>query len=224
MGRVKMNTGLRLGALLIFGSSLFGATIIGQDNFPNCYPFACFAMDGGTVYEQLYSKTAFSGPIDISSIDFYAEMDSAGQPMDSAIYTISFSTVSNGSFSTSSSPDLISQGANSQVFGTFNISGTMPATLTLTGTTPFEYNPSMGNLLMYVTVDSIESTCYYCSFFKSDISGKDMSRAWLAGAGSGSDTVGLVTGFDVVPEPASAFLWGAGAVALALMGRRRLKK
>lgn len=217
---------LLTGLLLLCASSLFADNIIGQDQEGNCYPFACFALDGGTVYEQLYSSAAFSGAIDIGSVDFFAETGSEGMGMDGATYTVSFSTVS----APLSSAYPISPGADSQEFGVFNIAGPMPAELTLTGT-PFNYDPANGNLLMYVTVDSVAQTCYYCAYYEADGDGTLMSRAYTNMAGSLADSVGLVTEFDpvggsggsqsTIPEPASVFSMAAGTLLLALVSRRR---
>jgi hypothetical protein len=200
---------------------LSGGTVVGSPDGGNCYPFSCFATDGGTTYQQVYSSTAFSGPILISTLTFYQNLSG---PMDDATYTIDLSTTSSNvgdSFP-------LTAGADDQIFGTFPVSGDMPVELTFSGT-PFPYDPGNGNLLMQVTVDSVNSTnpCgdSYCSFFLADYTEAVTSRAWNSSFyGPNSQDGALVTGFNVVdptPEPASFGMLACGLGAILALLRRR---
>lgn len=208
-------------SLTAFTASFAAAgPVVGSNDSGNCYPFSCFAYDGGTVYQEVYSSSAFSGPISISSLTFY---QSQGGGMDDANYTIDLSTTSSNIGD--GYPLVV--GADDQLFGTFHISGNMPASLTLTGT-PFSYNPLNGNLLMQVTVGTVNSVnpcgAGYCSFFEADYTGAVVSRAYtgnIYGVGGGQGA--LVTGFNVssTPEPATLGLFGSGLAAIAALRRRR---
>lgn len=213
-----MRNGLVLTALLTFsGPFLSAGTVVGSNDGGNCYPFSCFASDGGTLYQEVYSSSAFSSPITITNLTFY-QAPGFGGSMDDAYYTIDLSTTP----SNVGDGYPLTVGADDQVFGTFHVSGNMPTQLTFTGT-PFNYNPSNGNLLMQVTVGTVNSTVGYSSFFEADYTGSVVSRAWNEGAGPGSGTGALVTGFNVAstPEPASFGLLACGLGALTAMLRRR---
>ncbi len=181
-------------------------------NEANCYPFSCFASDGGTLYQEVYSSSAFPGTISISSLSFFAW---SGGAMDDATYTVDLSTTP----SNVGDGYPLTVGADNQLFGTFHISGNMPPVLTLAGA-PFNYDPSNGNLLMQVTVGTVNSTCSYCSFFEADYIGTVVSRAWVNGYGPDSGTGALVTDFNI-PEPGSLGLFAFGLTGLAVLIRRR---
>lgn len=201
------------------------AVIIGSNDGGNCYPFSCFASDdiGGTTYQQVYAASEFSGPLLISSISVF--LNSAGE-MDDANYTITLSTTSAavGGLDPTWANNI---GGDATVFGTYTVSGSMPAVLTFTGT-PFAYDPGMGNLLMQVDVNFLTTAHSYESFFQADYTGAVTSRLWAYGGSSVGDTGtgALVTEFNgdaVVPEPASMAIWGLGALGCALAAYRRRK-
>ena len=100
--------------------------------------------------------------------------------------------------------------------------------IVITLTTPFFYDPSMGNLLMEVRNFGGGQTSFFdatSSFAFFD----GVSRVTTSTIGNANSTVadnrdslGLVTGFTIVPEPASAvLLFAGGGMLLAWFGRRR---
>ena len=210
-----------LSSLLIAGVN--AQTTVGQANGANCYPFSCFASDGGSVYQQVYSASAFSGISSFDSITFYANTDFDLGLMDDATYTIRFSTTAQAVNNLDLDPNN-NVGGDEAIFGSFAVSGNIPTTLTFTGN-PFTYNPAKGNLLMTVTVDSLNVANVYTSAFRANDSGADTSRLYINADGANVDSTGLMTTFNTVnaiPEPsAAAFgILAAGSV-LGLVARRR---
>jgi len=94
----------------------------------------------------------------------------------------------------------------------------------ITLSTPFLYNPALGNLLLDVRNFGGGSTTSFDAVFTS---GDGVSRVYNSDVNSttGSpDTLGLVTGFIIVPEPGTAaMLLAGGGTLLAWFGgcRRR---
>ena len=208
--------------LLLTAASAKAGLVVGSNGIGNCYPFSCFAFDGGTTYQEVYNSSAFPGAMTISSLSFFGQPDSVGNGMDNAKYIIELSTTS----SSVGDGYPLTVGTDNQVFGAFTVSGSMPSVLTFTGT-PFLYDPINGNLLMQVTVDSVTSTCGegYCSFFEADDTTAAVSRTWTGFVfGSGQGDGALVTGFDyasAIPEPGSLSLIGCGLIGLGVFFRRR---
>lgn len=184
---------------------------VGQNDGGNCYPFSCFASDNnGSTYQQIYDSAAFSSPSYINSISFF---QNSGGIMDTASYNISFSTTS-ASVSGLDSTWANNIGADSAVFGSFTVSGTMPTTLTFAGT-PFYFDPAMGNLLMTVQVSNLTFSAGYSSFFQADYTGNVTQRLWAYG-GSSVGSLGsgaLVTQFNTSPAPVPEPLTILGSMA-----------
>jgi len=94
----------------------------------------------------------------------------------------------------------------------------------ITLTTPFFYNPALGNLLLDVRNYGAGSTTVFDAVFTS---GDGVSRVFsttnVNDPTGNTDTLGLVTGFNIVPEPGTAMLLAGGGTLLALFGwcRRR---
>lgn len=212
---------------LLIASMLFasltaqaGVVTVGQNNTANCYPFSCFASDGGSIYQQVYAASAFSGAGMINSISFYR---SQGGAMDNATYTLRLSTTGSAIGALDLTP-ANNVGSDVSVFGTFSVGGAMPDVLTFTGL-PFLYNPAAGNLLMDVSVSYSGPDYGYRSFFQADSGIGSTSRLWVNNSvGQGGNA--LVTSFDMdpsaaIPEPGSMLLVGLGLIGLAAAGRKR---
>jgi len=105
-------------------------------------------------------------------------------------------------------------------------SGPKDFDIIITLTTPFLYNPALGNLLLDVRNFGAGSTC---SFDAVNTPGDGVSRLYnsnVNGTTGSTDSLGLVTGFNIVPEPGTAMLLVGGGTLLALFGgcRRRQRR
>ena len=106
-------------------------------------------------------------------------------------------------------------------------SGPKDFDIIITLTTPFLYNPALGNLLLDVRNFGAGSTC---SFDAVNTPGDGVSRVFsttsVNDTTGSTDSLGLVTGFNIVPEPGTAMLLVGGGTLLALFGgcRRRQRR
>jgi hypothetical protein len=175
-------------------------------NTGNCFPFGC-AYNGH--YQQVYTSSQFSGPVTITELYFYnTQYNSGATAMNSGTWTISLSTTSanwnslSPTFSTNIGLD------NTPVFSG-NLDQSWAAfgdTVAIVLTTPFTYNPSLGNLLM--TVVATGTTAPGGNIFFDSQTDTIMGRVYCnetegAGVDCGSTgTVqsgfGLVTGYTAV--------------------------
>jgi len=198
---------------------------IGAFNGGNCYPLSCFASEtnpaAGVTYQEVYRAGAFSGPISVGAVSFRQDIPGA---MDSATYDISFYLTDRPvmGLDTTLSNNL---GVLLSNFGSFSISGAMPLALTLDGA-DFTYDPSLGNLLMQVTVTGLTESHPYQSFFAADYTGNDVSRIYRKADGSTDGNVlgALQTRFDsptLVPEPLTWMLMIGGLAGVGVALRRR---
>jgi hypothetical protein len=96
-------------------------------------------------------------------------------------------------------------------------------TFTVTGSSPFFYDPSIGNLLMDVVMNNnVPATDTY---FDREDGSSIMSRAYtFADGNSYTDSLSLVTRFEsvvyVTPEPGTAALVGCCVIAIGFVVRR----
>jgi hypothetical protein len=232
-----LRTVLPLGALMLGQSLLRADVTVGTDNNGNCYPFMC--NDSGTSvgqsidYEQVYASTAFTGPQTIDSIEWYFASVFGGNDVvlggnyefewgyaaSNAVGNLSSALASNYT----SGPNLIGTGvipAGGTNYG---------AILTLSGFTPFTYDPSLGDLLLEIVVTDQDNVPNGSGngYNESDDAGAETSRAYcITGSGCVADAAdGLVTTFGTsVPEPSSVVLLGTVAFAVGLRLRKALRK
>jgi hypothetical protein len=195
---------------------------VGVADNADCYPFMC--NDSGTgsglaiEYQQVYSSSAFSGPVLITSetfYDLYAQMFGGDELLLGGNYAFSLSTTSAAvnALSTDLADNL---GADDTTVLTYAASPggeTFGTDFTFTNTTPFRYNPARGNLLLDITVEDQDNLVNALgnSFNDADDTGMKTSRAYEFTGDSTTavaDSTGLVTTFETtpVPEPSSFVL------------------
>lgn len=76
-------------------SLLADSITLGTNNGGNADPFAGpFSGFLGTEYQEAYAGSNFSGPISITSINFFLEPGYSGTTLTSATYQVSLSTIS----------------------------------------------------------------------------------------------------------------------------------
>ena len=217
-----------------------GTVTIGTGDDGNCIPFMCngsgTSVGPSVNYQQIYSSSAFGGPTEITAATFYIDPDPlvpiGTDTLLGGVYNFYFSTTSasvnglNGIMSSNLGPD------NTQVLSMAIPTGgvSFGASYTFDLTTPFDYNPALGNLLLDVIVSNQDNVVNGSGngLVEADDTGIETSRAFqLAGFPNGSaGPTGLVTTFSFgpvvgVPEPTSLTLFGAGLIGLTGLRRRR---
>jgi hypothetical protein len=224
MGKSLVCGAVLVAGILLSATQALAATTVGtaSSTGSNCDPFSCAGRYGYTEYQQDYAATAFSGMTSFNEISFYAASGYAGDKMDPATYAVSF-------YLTPSATASSNLGSNEQTllgtFGAFTLGGTLPSTLTLTGST-INYDPSQGNLLMDVVITNASNGGNPLGYFAGDQqlgSNPIITNATAGPSGVLTHAGGLVTTFAAVPEPTtwSMMIIGASLIGLALRRRNQ---
>jgi hypothetical protein len=234
-----------LGALLLLGAIKPAHAIVPtvvvpnsarttEGNSNNAYPFN-IGPSQSQRYQQLYAASQFGGGGLITQIVFRPDATFGNA------FTSTLPDIQIDLSTTSATDDGLSStyannvGADDTVVfarGPLTLSsaftgppnGPKDFDIIITLTTPFFYNPALGNLLLDVRNFGGGSTTQFDAVATT---GDGVSRVFNGDVNSGTgttDTLGLVTGFVIVPEPSSvAMLLAGGGMLLAWFGgcRRR---
>jgi hypothetical protein len=190
-------------------------------------------------YQQVFAASEFSGPGVITEIAFRPD---AVRPSGTAFSTtlpntrISLSTTSkapdglSATFASNIGPDetvVYSGDLPLSSSDTPGPGGTRAFDILISLSTPFAYDPSMGNLLFDFQRDASPLDPLGVSFDAHFQTGDSISRAYGSRtsptATLGVDSVGLVARFTLVPEPSGAILTVLAAVLLWASARPCLR-
>jgi len=185
-------------------------TVGTNDGGSNVFPYGSPQGGSNAVYQgdyqQLYSSSAFSGPVVINNIGFAST--TPGGIQESETLTISLSTTSYGLNDLTANYNTNLGADNTQVYsGTKLFTGVENGSFDLSfATNSFTYNPANGNLLMTVDVTGSSGTTVQAFEATDDAVTSRVYNFGGSGAVTPEADYGLVTQFTVspsVPEPAS---------------------
>ena len=202
--------------MLLVSTGQASTIVIGTAN-PDDGNAIPFGFTQGSVYQQVYAAQNFSGPIGISAVNFYhtafvTELDSIA----TGTYRVYLSTTGAAVDGLNTTNFDANAGANEMLFFSGTLGGAVGGVLALSGSTPFLYDPSDGNLLLEIRAEYTGfqfGASIYLDAMNGDANGI-FSRAQDYVTGNAG--YGLVTGFTTTPEPpAAATVLLAGATLLA---------
>ncbi len=182
----------------------------------NCFPFSCAPMN----YQQVYSASGFSGPVEIFGISFKSAQDGFGRALDSTplVLTIDVSTTAIGPW-TITGDFAANRGADNKVVfsGTTMVSssGGNVFDITIPFASSFRYDPAQGNLLVGMNV----TQGLWNAPFEANYN-TQMGRNW---AGNPGTAYGLSTQFTTtpIPEPETWAMMAGGLLLLGAVARKR---
>jgi len=175
---------------------------------------------GGLITQIIFRPDAFAGNAFTSTLpDIQIDLSNTSAADDGLSTTFANNVGSNDTVVFARGPLMLS----SAFTGPPN--GPKDFDIVITLTTPFFYNPAMGNLLLDVRNFGGGSTCSFDAVFTpADGVSRVFSTTNVNATTGNTDTLGLVTGFNIVPEPGTvALLLVGGGTLLAWFGgcRRR---
>lgn len=216
-----------------YAGSVTVGTYGNSDN--NLFPFNDPSFDGGLIrYQEHYSASAFGGsPVTIDSLTFFSISNFVGDKMAAATFDIYLSYAANslGHDTNTGNSFNSNVGAGQTLFAVFTNPSTQPSAMTITGSSPFVYDPSQGDLLLDIVPVSYSACQSPCGGFEADPSKSVIDRNWSTPAASPgvgttiNDDSALVTRFNIeggtsaAPEPATFFA-AIGVLATIALRKR----
>jgi len=213
-------------SLVCLALPIYADVTFGQPPDPGSGNVFPFGFSYNAEYQQVYNSDGFSGPITITGLEVYnTQFNSSATQTPSGTYDIHLSTTIADS--TTISPVFVANIGlgNTEVFnGNINQPWAFGDTLFIPFSTPFNYNPLLGNLLLDVVGSGIFTPDGFIGF---DVkSGSTLStRVYSPGGvstpvGIADKGLGLTTTFvtGTIPEPSFLPIQGA-ALCLLAVGR-----
>ena len=156
-------------------------------------------------YQQVYASSAFSGPMTITSVDFYRNTSGGGSGLViGGSYSVYLSTTSAAVNGLNGTNLTLNRGPDWTKVGTV-VGGTDTNPMLTIATSPFNYNPANGNLLFELIV----------------------TQQLGFNGGMEADGTGLVTSraasFSTpIPEPGTLLMFASGIIGFVGVLRRKL--
>ncbi len=216
-------------ATVAIAPAAFAQVQVGTPNTvqPNSFPFGSGV--GFTTFQQVYSASLFSGPIDIAAISLYNTRGTGNFQV--GTFNLFLSTTTVASTAVTNNPAANRTGPL-QAFTSVTYAANTPApTITTFEGTAFSYNPMSGNLLFEVQFTPVGFNTNPAFFDR--VQTADPARTMVGTASTsspffgtrGSPNSGFVTTFTAaaapVPEPTTWMLLVLGLSGLAIMSVRR---